>query len=57
MFCTECEQRCSYDDLNEDDICDDCVNTSCDYCGDAKGVVKMGKDLLCPVCYREALED
>jgi len=55
-FCESCGERTQEEDLNEDEICEECVNTSCSYCGDAKGVVQFNGGLFCPVCYREELE-
>ena len=57
-FCRECESRCGYDDLNDDEVCEECVNTSCNYCGEAKGVFIIdapqcyaGIYRYCPACY------
>jgi hypothetical protein len=59
MFCSVCNTRTHEDFLDGDGRCEKCVNTSCDYCGDARGAVKVtdiiaGRKMkfeYCPVCY------
>ena len=54
VFCTECDSRCGYDDLDDDGVCEICVNSSCMWCGEARGIIdiNLGTDeTLCPSCY------
>ena len=63
QFCTECEERYGSDEyLSEDGVCETCINTSCNECGDAKGVFIIdapqcyaGFYKYCPACYQEQL--
>ena len=57
-FCTSCEERYHDEDLNEDGMCDACVNSSCNECGEAKGIFTIdapqcyaGIYKYCPACY------
>ena len=52
--CKSCGKPVLVDDLNDDGICDFCFNTSCMWCGDARGAVDINLgtgETFCPDCY------